>query len=96
MSVNTYGLKISNLRDFARETKTLTGKYGPYYHLSYDLMVGKLRYTYFVSSSRSYVRYDDENIIEIGYVDEPMTMQAVADMVHRRVEEYKYFKNNMA
>lgn len=99
MKVNTHGLKMVGLKEAASETKYLAncGGYlgGHYVQISYDRVTGEILTNYHCSLGQNeWSAYHDKDIITIGNVSEPVTMQTIADMIadaieHRDAEEYQ-------
>lgn len=82
-SINYNGLKIKGLRKVCSDTKCLDF-YGPYCEVFYDRSSGVVWTNYQVSIN-SYTSYDDDDVIRVCNARHPMTMQEIADAVHRAV-----------
>ena len=89
MKVNTHGLKMTGLRKAAGETKGLTDYYsGHYVQVNYDKATGEVFTNYHYSlGQNSWSEYHDPDVIVCGNVSSPMTMQRIADMIRRNVDE---------
>lgn len=98
MAINTHGYSIKGLKKVAGETKSLTGYYsGHYLQLNYDKSTGELITNYHCSfGQNSWTVYHDENIVRIGNLSRPYTMQEIADLIaevmarRAEVEEYGF------
>ena len=92
MKVNTHGLKMVGLKAAAGDTKCLAncgGYYsGHYIQISYDRVTGEIltTYLYFLGQNEWSV-YHDPNVITIGNVSAPITMQGIANMIAHDIEE---------
>lgn len=86
-NVNTYGLKMLNLK----EASSNTGDYGynsaMYDELFYNKATGEV-WTVFQCSlgQNTWTEYHDSNIIKICNTDKHMTMQEIADAIRDRME----------
>ena len=91
--VNTYGLKMTDLRKAAGETKDLPGYYsGQYLQVNYDINIGEVFTDYHCSLGQNWwTQYDDDNIINCGNISDPSTMQDIAD----RVQETMLWKKEL-
>lgn len=89
-------LKLKNIKKVAGETKCLKGYYhGGYLQLNYNKKTHELFTVYFYSlGHNSWVVYHDDNIVTIGNISEPMTMQEIYDMVERWLIEYEWRQKN--
>lgn len=85
--VNTYGLKISGLRGIAGRTKGLRGFYDSYYlQLFYDQATGEAWTTEHVSlGHNSQMVIHDPDVVNCGFLWEPLTMQQLADRIRESV-----------
>lgn len=84
MKVDTHGRNMTGLKEASVKTRELTGRYGlGYVELFYDRSTGKVWGNYQVGST--YRKYDDPNVIPIGNVHSPATMQEIADRVDGRM-----------
>ena len=89
-------LKLKNIKKVAGETKCLKGHYhGGYLQLSYNKETNELLTDYLYSlGHNSRVVYHDDNIVTIGNISEPMTMQEIYDMVEQWLVEYEWRQKN--
>lgn len=102
MAINTHGYKMKGLKKVAGETKSLTGGYysGHYLQLNYNRSTGELFTNFHCSlGQNSWSVYHDKNIVRIGNMSEPHTMQEIADWVAEvmayRVEVEEYENKNL-
>lgn len=84
MKIDTHGRKMTGLKEASGETKSLRGYYsGTYVEIFYDRATGEVWGNYQVGST--YTKYDDPNVVPIGNVYSPATMQKIADRVDARM-----------
>lgn len=90
--VDTHGLKMIGLRSACSDTKGLTGYYsGRYVQISYDLRSGEILTNYHVSlGQNSWMQYHDHDVISVGNISEPATMQEISDMIYSAVRDIRY------
>lgn len=91
MKINTYDLTITGLKEASGMTKGLNGYYDPtYVELFYDRSTGEAwgKRQYSLGQS-TWTKYDDPDVIKIGNISEPKTMQELADLIHEEVENTK-------
>ena len=88
MAVNTYGLKMVDLSKTAGETRNLRGYYtGVYHQLNYNTATGEIWTDYHYSiGQNTWSQYNDADIINIGNICNPTTMQGIADMIHNAID----------
>lgn len=89
MMVNKHGHKMVGLKAASGATKGLRGYYsGEYCELFYDRSNGEVwtKYQYSLGQN-TWTEYHDSDIIKICNLDEPTTMQDIADMIARKLEE---------
>ena len=101
MKINTYDLTITGLKEASGMTKGLNGYYNPaYVELFYDRSTGEAwgKWQYSLGQS-TWTKYDDPDVIKIGTICEPKTMQELADLIHKEMEIVKntetYYKEQM-
>ena len=87
MMVNKHGHKMVGIKAASGATKGLRGYYsGEYCELVYDRSNGEVWTKYQCSlGQNAWTEYHDSNVITIGHLDEPTTMQAIADMIARKL-----------
>ena len=84
--VNKHGYMMEGLKKVAGETQGLTGYYGKLHlQLNYDMKTGEL-WTNTHTSRGSLNVYDDQNIVVVGKLSDPHTMQEIADKVATRMD----------
>lgn len=88
-NINTYGLKMENLKEIAAMTKDLTPYLGITLQISYDRETGKL-YGRELVGGNSWVEYDDPAMILVCYTASKMTQQDIADKVDDAVRMARY------
>lgn len=83
MKVNKNGYKMVGLKAASGNTKGLRGYYsGEYCELFYDRSNGEVWTNYKVSlGQNAWTEYHDSNVMTVGNLDEPTTMQEIADMI---------------
>lgn len=88
-AINKYGHKMTGLKAASSATKELRGYYsGEYVELFYDLSTGAVWTKYQCSlGQNNWTEYDDSNIVCIGNISEPVTMQEIADMIDIRLAD---------
>ena len=82
-AINKHGYKMTGLKAAAGSTKDLTGFYSPeYVELFYDRSTGEVwtKYQYSLGQN-SWTEYHSSDVLKIANISEPMTMQAIADMI---------------
>lgn len=86
--VNTYGHKMVGLKKVAGQTKGLRGYYsGEHLELFFNRNSGEVWTKYQVSiGQNSFTVYDSEEIVKIGNLARPYTMQEIADLINQNVE----------
>ncbi len=84
MKVNTHGLKMIGLRKAAGATKPTKGYYDGYYiQISYNIKTGEIHVNeHWNLGHNDYVKYHNPDIINVGNICTPTTMQGIADMIH--------------
>ena len=87
MKVNTHGLKMIGLRKVAGESKSTKGYYDGYYiQISYNIITGEIHVNeHWNLGHRDYVVYHNPNIINVGNICTPHTMQDIADKIYDAV-----------
>lgn len=82
-------MKLRNLKKSAGETKVLTGAYSPaYLQFSVDLTTGEIITDYHYDLGHSWrTRYHDDNIVEIGITNYPMTMKEIKEWIFRTLAD---------
>lgn len=85
--LNKHGLKMTDIKQAAALTRDLTGYYsGHYVQLSYDLSNGAvITNAHYSLGQNSWVRHASPDVIAIGNISTPKTMQQIADMIYDRV-----------
>lgn len=88
MAINTHGIKMTGLKALSGKTKDLQGYYsGSYVEVCYDRSTGKAWGVYHYSlGQNTWTQYHDPAVIKCGNVSEPMTMQALADLIASHVD----------
>ena len=98
MEINTHGLKMFNLDAAAAETKWLaspnTLRYGAHVQISYDCVTGDVHADYLIGDS--WMRYRDQNIIDLFTAKEPMSAQEIADTIEIYMSVYHWNKIALA
>jgi len=87
--LNTHEIKMTGIKAAAAATKGLQGYYsGVYEELFYDRRTGEV-WTKSQSSlgHNAWTEYHDKQIIKICNLDKPTTMQEIADLIKRRIDE---------
>lgn len=87
MTLNTYGLKMTGLKKISGDSKNLGGYYsGEYIQISYDKSIGCVYADYHYSlGHNSWTVYHDSDIVSVGNISAPATMQEIADMIYTAV-----------
>ena len=83
--------KIKGIRKVAGETKHLGGYYSPaYLQLFYDTVTNEC-WTAFHSSigHNSWTKYDNENILDCGFLVDQMTMNEIEQRIIEKIRERK-------
>lgn len=86
---------MKGIKRVCSDTKTLRGFYSPeYLQLFYDAKTDEL-FTEFLFSigHNSFIQSDDPEIINLGFLYEPMTMQEVKEYVDREMMRIKLFRD---
>lgn len=93
--LNTYGLKMAGLKKVSSETKGLRGYYsGEYCEVFYDISTGEVWSEYQYSlGQNTWTVYDNPDVIKVGNVSAPKTMQELADMVQDAVRYHQNCNN---
>lgn len=85
MKVNTHNMRMKNLRAAAGYTKNINnGRV----QINYDMETGDVLYTWHFDAN-SWSEYREASVIHAITTDRPMTMQAIADAIRDKVDEYK-------
>lgn len=89
--LNTYSMKMTGLKAASGDTKGLSGYYsGEYVELFYDRSTGEVWTVYQCSLGQNWwTEYHDSEVIKIGNISSPKTMQELANLIHNRVEYVK-------
>lgn len=83
MALNTYGIKMVNLKKTSGAT--INSRNG-YSQISYDKATGELIEAWHVGSPmNSWTEYHDRDVIHVCNTSRHMTMQQLADAVYRAV-----------
>ena len=87
MTIDTHELKMTGLKAAAGSTKDLTGYYsGLYEELFYDRSTGEVwTVRQWSLGHNTWTVYHDPDVIKIGDLSEPTTMQEIADMIAMEV-----------
>lgn len=95
MKINTHGMKLKKLKETCGLTKDLDRSgYGRIaYRLYYDTGDSSLITNLMVGPPFGFVVYDDPNIVEIGLIRTPMTMQEIADRVWEHITYLRYLRD---
>lgn len=80
---NAYGLKIKGLKKVSGETKSLRGYYsGEYMEVFYNTATREVWSNYQYSLGQNiWTVYDNPDIIKVGNICQPMTMQQLTDKI---------------
>lgn len=81
-------MEIKGLKKIAGESKSLKGFYSPeYLQLNYNKETGEAWADFHHSlGHNSWNQYDDENILFVGNICEPMTMAQIKEMIENKLE----------
>lgn len=83
--VNTYGIKMLNLRKVSGAT--VNNPMG-YSQISYDTVTGELMERWHVGNPMtSWTQYHDASVITVTNTSKHMTMQQIADAVYARLND---------
>ena len=87
--LNTHGIKMTGIKAAASATKDLRGYYsGIYEELFFDRGTGEVwTVTQCSLGHNSWTVYHDEKIIKICDLDDPTSMQEIADLIYWCVAE---------
>lgn len=83
MAINKHGFVMNGLKAAAGDTKGLKGYYsGEYVELFYNRTTGEVwtRYQYSLGQN-TWTEYHDRDVVKIGNISDPCTMQQIADMI---------------
>lgn len=86
--IEKHGVQMHGLRKVAGASKGLGGYYaGAYLEVFYDLSTGQVwgKYQYSLGAN-TWTVYNDPDVIRIGNIYEPCTMQGIADMIRNELE----------
>ena len=92
--INTYGLKMTGLKQVVSETKCLDGYYsGKYLQLNYDISTGEVFTNFHFSlGQNNWSEYHNADIIVICNLSSPHTMQQIVDLIHEKLEYLKVYQ----
>ena len=95
MALNTYGLKMTGIKELAGMTKGIEDIAPTGFHVDiyYNTATGKVWGREQVGNS--YTKYDDEDIIYCGKAKVSKTMQYIADMIYWNVREWECIKGSI-
>lgn len=86
--VNTYGLSIKGLKKASGCTEDYGSYSGRYVEIFYDRSTGEVWGNFQCSLGRnSWTEYHDPDIVKICSTSRHMTMQEIADEIHRVIRE---------
>lgn len=90
--VNTYGLTIKDLKKTSGFTKDYGYYSGMYVEIFYDRSTGEVWGNFQISlGQNSWSEYNDPDILKICNTSRHMTMQEIADEIHRVLQEEKSY-----
>lgn len=88
MKTNTYGLKMTGLKKASCETVEYGDYSASYVEIFYDQATGEVWTKYQCSvGQNSWTQYRDRDVLKICNAQHHMTMQQIADAIHRAVIE---------
>lgn len=86
--VNTYGLPIKGLKKASGYTEDYGSYSGRYVEIFYDRSTGEVWGNFHYSlGQNSWTEYHDPAVVKICNTNRHMTMQEIADEVHRVLQE---------
>lgn len=90
--LNKHGLKMCGLKRVAADSKSLNGYYsGRYLQLNYDKSTGEVFTNFHYNlGQNSWSVYHDPNVVVIGNISSPHTMQQIADLIFEIINSKVY------